>query len=205
LSTDYPVVGRSDEEIRKLAKGLLACVGAHNREPVNVLAILDRKEIPTVFGLKRLVLNIVDDAALDGNDALTIFGNALVTISVKRAVHNEAKLGVGRARMTLAHELGHAVVHKGPPMARATGAYGVSRHRWIKPFESAEHQAKVFAAALLINDVSGEFVESAEQASVRFGISLEAAEIYHAALIEERNRPLIASASDSRPRIFGFR
>jgi hypothetical protein len=192
VSTDYSVAGRSDAEVRNLAKGLLVCVGAHKREPVNVLAILERDELPTAFGLKRLHFNIVADDALGGNDALTTFDAGCITVSVTRSVHLQAKMGVGRARMTLAHELGHAVMHEGPPMARAAGARGLSPHRWIRSFESAEHQAKVFGAALLINNVTGEDVDSAEQASVRFGISLEAAEIYYAELVALRERPLIA-------------
>jgi hypothetical protein len=72
LSSDYPVVGRSDEAVRNLAKGLLACVGAHNREPVNVIGILERRELPTVSGLKKLALEIVADGALNGNDPATL-------------------------------------------------------------------------------------------------------------------------------------
>jgi transcription initiation factor IIE alpha subunit len=50
----------------------------------------------------------------------------------------------------------------------------------------------MFAAALLINDVTGEPMESAEAIARRFGTSLEAAEIHYAALVEKKARPQIA-------------
>jgi len=53
--------------------------------------------------------------------------------------------------MTLAHELGHAVLHHSAPMFRLVGAAGVSDLAQEGAHTSAEHQAKVFAAAFLIH------------------------------------------------------
>src|SRR5262249_47510723 len=56
------------------------------------------------------------------------------------------------------------------------------------PFKSAEHQAKVFAPAFLINDDVAERLGSAEEISVEFGVSLESATIYYRQLLAQRNR-----------------
>ena len=86
----------------------------------------------------------------------------------------------------VAHEIGHAVMHEGPKMSRRID--GNITPKWIQPFESAEHQAKVFAPAFLINDATAPALVNAEEISVRFGISLESAKIYFEQLIERRNR-----------------
>jgi hypothetical protein len=67
-------------------------------------------------------------------------------------------------------------------------ALGNEKHKFIRPFESAEHQAKIFAAAFLINDEIAERLNSAEEISVEFGISLESARIYFRQLSQRRNR-----------------
>jgi Zn-dependent peptidase ImmA (M78 family) len=67
-------------------------------------------------------------------------------------VFNAAKLGEGRSRMTLVHELGHALMHDGGPKFRHTGAVGTTDLSKDRPFESAERQAKIFAPAFLIHD-----------------------------------------------------
>lgn len=48
---------------------------------------------------------------------------------------------------------------------------------WIRPFESAEHQAKIFVPAFLINDAEAQSL-NAEELSITFGLSLPSARIY---------------------------
>jgi hypothetical protein len=48
---------------------------------------------------------------------------------------------------------------------------------WIPKFQSAEHQAMVFAAAFLINDNVASLLTSADEIAVQCGISLDAARI----------------------------
>ena len=59
------------------------------------------------------------------------------------------------ARYTIAHEMGHAALHLDKLMEGATlprRSVGNVTPSWILKFKSAEHQAMVFGAALLIND-----------------------------------------------------
>ena len=94
---------------------------------------------------------------------------------VKVFVYRDASLGLGRARMTLAHELGHAIMHDGVKMARRSL---VTRFMVDRTLQSAEHQAKVFAAALLIHAKIAENFNSDEELSVEFEVSIEAARVY---------------------------
>jgi hypothetical protein len=189
MSSDYRVKGLTNEAIRSLAKRSLEFYRASNRYPVNVLSLIQTGTVCTVRGDKKLVFRVVPDVELGDNDAVTTYAPGVVEITCKMSVRDRAALGVGRDRMTLAHELGHAVLHEGPAKARATGAVGRTKINWIAPFESAEHQAKVFAAAFLIVDEFAEQASSAEEVSVLFGVSIEAAEIYFARLIERQDRP----------------
>jgi Zn-dependent peptidase ImmA (M78 family) len=126
------------------------------------------------------------DNEMGGNDGSTTFGKGVVTISVKQSVREAALMGDGRSRNTLAHELGHGVMHYGPEMFRRIN--GNVTPKYLKPYESAEHQAKVFAPAFLINDSLVAKLNSAEELSIQFGMSLESAEISYKALTEQRER-----------------
>jgi Zn-dependent peptidase ImmA (M78 family) len=125
------------------------------------------------------------------NDATTSYDKGVVTIAVKQTVFDAAFVGDGRARHTLAHELGHAVFHDGVKLARRS--LGNVTPKWIEPCESAEHQARVFAAAFLINDAVAETLSNAEKISIEFGISLASARIYFEQIMIERDRSMHAS------------
>ncbi len=186
MSDDYRVPARSDADVHGLAKAARSFFGVADAGYVDVLACLAKERIWTVTGEKRLIFDIKSDADLGSADGLTSFAKDAITISVKRSVRYDAFMGVGRARNTLAHEIGHAVMHQGPPMARL--ALGNLTPKWLRPFESAEHQAKIFAPAFLINDTIARELGSAEEISVYFGISLESAEIYFKQIEDARNR-----------------
>jgi IrrE N-terminal-like domain len=186
MAGDYRVKARSDSEVRALAKKIREFFGISNAEYVDVVACLKRPRIWTVAGERRLNFQARPDSELGADDGSTTYGKGVVTVAIKLSVHDEAILGVGRPRNTFAHELGHAVMHDGPPMSRR--ASGNMTPNWLRPFESAEHQAKVFAPAFLINDAIADTLSDAETISITFGISLESAKIYYEQLIERRNR-----------------
>jgi IrrE N-terminal-like domain len=177
VSDDWRVTGRSDEEVRAIAERTKSECGVARLRPVNVLRILKSGSIPTLYGRKKLVFNVVDDEDLGTIDGKTEFSSDTVTISIKRSVRDRAEMGVGRDRMTLAHELGHGVMHHGAPKFRHAGAIGATTLSKVSAFESAEHQAKIFAAAFLIHDDAAATLASALDISLEFGVSLQAAEI----------------------------
>lgn len=90
-------------------------------------------------------------------------------IRFREDVYQRACNGESRARFTFAHELGHLMLHRNAPLARA------SRHDGTPPYMLAEPQANRFAAALLMPE--GHIFKQDESADLvnRFGVSWEAA------------------------------
>jgi IrrE N-terminal-like domain len=126
---------------------------------------------------KKLFFSVVNDSELLEADAKTEFSKGIVTITCRRSVRDQAKMGVGRHRMTLAHELAHALLHHSAPMHRIVGAAGTTDLSKDGAHTPAEHQAKVFASAFLIHDEDAAEMAGAVEISEQFGISLQAAEI----------------------------
>jgi hypothetical protein len=184
-SDDYCVPKRSNKEIRAEALAAKEFYKTEERRPVNIIRCLRSGHILTRRGRRKLVCNVVDDELMENRDGKTEFTADTVIISVKRSVLQKAIWGDGRARMTLAHELGHGTMHYGAPMFRSSDAVGATELSRSSALESAEHQAKVFASAFLIDDKVAGSLSSPEEISTEFLVSLEAAEICFERLREE--------------------
>jgi Zn-dependent peptidase ImmA (M78 family) len=188
MSDDRRVNKRYDWQVRDTASRTKDFYKVSNRRPVNIVACLQSGWILTDQGRKRLTYRVIDDTEMGGDDGKTEFIDDCVIISVKKSIHEGAVFGDGRSRMTLAHELGHGVMHKGAPKfrgAHASGATGLSSKNAL---ESAEHQAKVFASAFLVHDKQAAELKNAEEISTEFGISLQAAKIVIEGLKREEER-----------------
>ena len=146
MSLDKRVPARSDAEVRRIAERTKAEFGVSRRRPVNILRCLESGSVLTLYGRKKLVFLVVDDSELPDAYAKTEFSKGVVTITCRRSVRDRAMMGAGRDRMTLAHELAHAVLHHSVPLFRIVGAHGATDLSQDGAHTSAEHQAKVFAA-----------------------------------------------------------
>lgn len=175
MSEDRRVVRRQDHEIRRLASQTKEDYATPRRRPLNIVRCLQSGTILTCRGRKSLDYRVVDDAEMGMDDGKTEFTSDSVIISVRRGVHQNAIWGDGRSRMTLAHELAHGVLHYGDPLYRESGASGTMSTPRLRLEDSAEHQAKVFASAFLIDDVVVEELTSPDEVSVEFLVSYEAA------------------------------
>jgi hypothetical protein len=176
MSQDYPVEARSDAHIRAIAKRVRSSFAVIEHGRVDLLATLHKRKLYTECGEKRLNFERRPDKELDGDDGMTVFVEGSVTIILSETSYRLLRFGVARRRNTAAHELGHAVLHQGAPMRR--GYQTSVNSSWIPPFKSSEHQAKIFAPALLIDDEIAASCENDEEISVKFGVSLESASIY---------------------------
>ncbi|MBW0005367.1 MAG: ImmA/IrrE family metallo-endopeptidase [Hyphomicrobiales bacterium] len=174
MSDDYLVKGRSNLELRKIAAQTHSYFGLRKDWQVDIIACLRRGQVMTLSGEKPLNFEVVPDHEMGLNDGLTSYASSAITIRARKTVNDHARLGVGRPRMTLAHELGHAVMHPGAPKARR--ALGNNVHEFIPAYQSAEHQAKVFASEFLIPESETGKFQSPKDLAVHFGVSLEAAE-----------------------------
>jgi|HubBroStandDraft_6_1064221.scaffolds.fasta_scaffold100065_2 Zn-dependent peptidase ImmA (M78 family) len=185
MSDDYLVPKRKNKEIRAEALRAKKFDKTEKRRPVNIIRCLESGKILTRRGPKQLIYKKVDDALMGDRDGKTEYTGDAVVISVKRSIYQKAFWGDGRARMTLAHELGHGAMHHGPTLSRSTDAVGTTDLSQTRALESAEHQAKVFAAAFLIEDEVAAGFSSPEEISAEFVVSLDAAEICFERLLEE--------------------
>lgn len=84
---------------------------------------------------------VLEEKDMGDNHGLTQYQDRI--IQIREDVYDRACCGEGRDRMTIAHEIGHAILHTDTLIsARDFGA--------IKPYEDPEWQAKAFAGHLLI-------------------------------------------------------
>lgn len=157
----------------EIAERTKAEFGVSRRRPVNILRCLESGSVLTLYGRKKLVFTVVEeDSEVKDADAKTEFSKGVVTITCRRSVCERARMGVGRDRMTLAHELAHAALHHGAPLFRLVGAVGATDLAQDGAHTSVEHRAKVFAAAFLIHDQDAARMSSAQEISEQFGVRL---------------------------------
>jgi IrrE N-terminal-like domain len=145
VSEDHYVQPLSKVEIEEKAYAWRDAfeLSAHCAAPdmPSVLEISLPKRLPLIS------IQIMSDAEMNNVEAFTTFDPP--TISIRESVYLAAATFDGRARMTLAHELGHLVLHKSAaPLNRAPERYKNADK--LKPFASAEYQANAFGAAFLV-------------------------------------------------------
>ena len=192
---DRRVTRRSNRECRDIAVRAKTYYGNERRWPLDIRKILRSGKIQTLCGERVLIYEVVDDHILGDKDATTELVNGTIKITAKHSVDQKAGWGDGRARMTLAHELGHGVMHatEGVVDNRITGIGGTTELSKTRASESAEHQAKVFASAFLIDDGRALELDSPEEISMEFLVSFEAAEICYERLQAQIERAASAA------------
>jgi hypothetical protein len=188
MGQDFIAAKRSDEEIRRIANQTLVYYKPRPAYPIPIIQIVQSGSVPTLKGKMTLRFAIVPDHSLD-DYAITEFRDDLRIVTARKSIHEAALYGDGHARMTLAHELGHAVMHTGAPKARSV--IDVKKN-FIQPYESAERQAKVFASAFLIDDIRAAQLATPEEISEEFVVSLEAARICFERLHQKARREKIS-------------
>jgi hypothetical protein len=185
---DFFVRSFSNRQIHNFVAEWRARNGVGDAIKVDIVSCLQAGWVWTLKGQKKLEIQVLDDEILGSDDALSISRKESALIKIKRSVWKSAKEAVGtdcvsasaaRGRFTLAHELGHVVLcHEKAPMARGSGVNAsTSRPQSIPKYESAEHQANVFAAAALVRVDLLSVADTAEEVSARFGVSLQVAVI----------------------------
>jgi Zn-dependent peptidase ImmA (M78 family) len=111
--------------------------------------------------------------AIDDAEAYTTFNPPV--IAIRESVYLLAARSDGRARMTFAHEFGHLILHPGAAKLRSESANEVVRRP--RPFESAEWQARKFAAYFLMPDHIVRQFGTARELSDSCHVSFQAADI----------------------------
>jgi hypothetical protein len=192
---DRRVTRRSNDECRRIAQNTKAFFNIGRTWPVYICRVLRSGNVRTIHGEKPLIYRVVDNQILGIKDAKTELIDGSIIVTAKEAIDSLAAWGEGRARMTLAHELGHAVMHAtvGAIDHRATGATGTTTVSRLSAAESAEHQAKVFASAFLIDETRAAELTNPLEIATEFLVSLAAAEICYERIQTERERAASAA------------
>lgn len=133
---------------------------------LDIVRLLD-VVLPAVYD--QFEYQILEDAELDPDHARTYPEKKI--IQVQQSVDKRARDFVGRDRFTLAHELGHLVLHQDADM-------GLRRAKQSdKAYECSEWQANCFAGELLIPHTHINKSDSIEDIMDRFRVSYQAAGI----------------------------
>ena len=170
--SDVPVDPRSNSEIERLAEGWRQALDPGNEWAPEILPMIYRAAA-NYSDLEGLEVIFLPDADMGNDEARTEFDPP--RIYMRASLEPDARRNLPRARSTLAHELGHVVLHPGVPKFRKIA--GNSSFRNLPAFRSAEAQAWVFARAFLMPSWHLEQVNSPKELSLRCRVSLDIAEI----------------------------
>jgi len=161
---------------KRVERIALACrmeTGSAEELSSDVLKVIEKLGAPGAR-LQGLTLLVRSDEEM-GNDEARAHASSQV-IKMRDSVHRAAAQGIPRARMTLAHELGHvALDHVGIARPRTLGA--TQSEQYIPKLHSAERQARVFAATFLMLRAHVRQCKSPEEVAKKMRVSLQAAEI----------------------------
>ncbi len=163
---DYRVPPMSRADIRNLTKQLRALFQIRGL----YFPVMKVIEFALPQAMPDFVLQVSSETVMGQTHGLTIPMES--TIILREDVYEGALAGNGRDRMTVAHEIGHLLMHKHIAFARSSP--GVK----IEPYESSEWQAKCFSGELLVPhylaSVWGE--KSVEEIARECGVSCHAAD-----------------------------
>ncbi len=129
-------------------------------------------------------LDVVSTVEMGNDHALTIPDEQVIVI--REDVYLGAFKGCGRDRFTLAHEVGHLLLHGGIRLARTSGDSPTVH----KPFEDSEWQADAFAGELLMPiETAQSCFPSATRLADKCGVSEPAAQVRFSVLRKEGLMP----------------
>lgn len=160
----YMVEPRSRTDIRASAERWRKKYGCDNKLFVPVVKMLD-----LLSQNDNINYEIVDDEELPKQiHASTNLQDRIILI--KQSVYDGACKGIGRDRMTIAHEYGHVALH----INDHSSLYRSFNDNQVQVYMNPEWQAKCFAGELLIPHKQTSNM-TPEQIANECGVSLEAA------------------------------
>lgn len=142
MMEDAFVKALSARDIERLATAWREAFGVSEAWVPDLIDILESK-LPQIFPDFTLVVR--DDDVMEDAEAYTQSNPPRIVL--RESVYRGAASSNARCRMTLAHELGHLVLHKGALNARHTTP---TDPPIMKLYNSAEWQARKFAAYFLM-------------------------------------------------------
>jgi hypothetical protein len=169
MMDDYKVTPRSAKNIEEITLAWRDALNVQNDWAPDIVRLIE-SQVPRLVSTFALLVR--PDPEMGDAEAYTEFDPP--HIAVRDSVYHLARKRDGRSRMTFAHELGHLVMHPGIVKMRSEHAKIIQE---IKPYESAEWQAKKFGSLFLMpRHIAMDFT-SARQMAECCQVSLQAAEI----------------------------
>lgn len=170
MSNGFRVPPLSRLRIREMAaamRGYLVRITGNDAPQFPIVEFLD-VVLPTAYPDFRL--QVVEKDEMGDCHGMTYPEHDL--IQIREDVYMRAADGHGRDRMTMAHELGHYVLHSAPGLARGAGP-----RLALRPYEDSEWQADAFGGELLISHQYLLDGMTASHVAEMFGVSIRAAEV----------------------------
>ena len=171
---------RSFEEFEAIARRLRQALGIDGLDSPDLIDVFETKLSQIFAGF---TLKCVADPQLPYAPASADCSTN--TVIVRESMYQGALRGDGRARMTLAHELGHMALGHSQVRYRKEDPY---RHRPRRDVQRDEWQAKRFAAVFLVPSERAVDCKSADEICDRFQVSQEAADIRKSELDAQARR-----------------
>jgi Zn-dependent peptidase ImmA (M78 family) len=161
------VPGKKIVQIREEASFIRKALGI-KKEKINMIIVIE-------FILPKLLLDfsyeVLSKVELGIDEARTYPDKQLIYI--REDVYKAVTDGDRRAQFTLAHELGHLVMHSGLRKSQSFARNSDQHHI----YEDSEWQADTFAAEFLMPYEIARTCVSPQEISDKFGVSKSAAEI----------------------------
>jgi Zn-dependent peptidase ImmA (M78 family) len=177
---DFIVPPKSAKVLESKALAWRDALGVSEQWAPDLVDLIETK-LPKIF--PNFALLVRSDGEMRDAEAYTEFNPPL--IAVRQSVYLLAKRNDGRARVTFAHEFGHLVLHPGASKPRVeTGNQAVAH---VRPFESAEWQARKFAAYFLLPEHIVRQFGTMRELSACCHVSHQAAEIRFAEVAHIKN------------------
>lgn len=183
MDEDYKVPAKSDEEVESIARGWRKALLEGADLLTDVLAMLAKAalEFKDTQGLE-IIVKPDEEMGTKEAYAVSVFDSR--RIFVRQSTYEGAKQRNPRDVTTFIHELSHIILHpNAAPKARL--ATQNETPPYIPPYESAEHQARVFTAEFQMPRKKVQTLTSAEQIRSQFNVSKQAAEIRFKEIVEK--------------------
>lgn len=140
MNTTYKAVPTSKKKIEEYANQIRERCGLQNTKCFPIMYFL---EIVLARFFPDISLLVVEPEDMPFKEAETVPGQSLIRI--RRDIYDEAIEGDGRARFTIAHEVGHFLMHSPDSIVLCRMEAGTI----MKTYEDPEWQANTFASYLL--------------------------------------------------------
>lgn len=165
----YEVSPMSRFKLMELATGLRTALRIE--QPYFPILQVVELVLPRIEGFEEVCLTIGEMEEMGDDHGLTFPDNR--EIRLRRDVYDGVYNRKGRDRFTLAHELGHLLLHSNPGYART-----LRESSSVKPYKSSEWQANTFAASLLMPIEFLQRTQNALEIVEACGVTIEAVQTH---------------------------